>query len=1737
MDIKKQTILMVDDQPENIQTTLMQNLRTQWLMLIIVLVIVATVIGYQRFAEHHTIITQEEHRLQTQAKVITANVEGQLRAANLTLESIIKDMSYFCEHEKIRLANRRLQALTDAMPGIRTIFVLDAEGTITNSNREELIGRNFRSRDYFATPEKDNNPSRLYISPPFKSVLGNFLMNISRVIPSSTGAFNGVVSAGIDPVYFKTLLDSVLYAPDMLTSIVHSDGICFIMSPDKKMQYSGKNLAVPDTFYARHKTSGRQKNIFIGKSPTYPDIRVMAVHTVQPESLKLLKPLYINCSREYSAIYKQWWSDTLIHAFVFVLLCFAGIFGLKRLQRHQGTLEEKLHYVMRQQNMILENASVGITFVINRKQIWVNQRMSELFGYSLEEMENQSTCIFFPSQQSFERFIEAAYPVLAQGKVFSTDYDMMKKDGTHFWARMRGKMVDSASIENGAIWTFEDISELKCTEKALRESEITYRTIFESSVDALSIIDPETGTFIDCNEAAVQLHDTGSRACFLSTTPDRLSPEYQENGELSSKLIKDHVQQALTLGKDTFAWTHCKSDGATFPAIVTLCTIKLKGKTHLMAIGRDFSEQKQIENELRESRQQLFDIIDFLPDATFVIDQNKVVIAWNKAMEQMSGVNKEEMLGQGNYAYTLPFYGDRRKQLIDLLDITDESIASQYSHIQRKGNAIYAETFVSQVYSGKGAHVWAIASPLFNSSGERIGSVEAIRDISDRKHFERELEQAKESAEAANQAKSEFLANMSHEIRTPMNAITGISYLVLKTDLNPQQREYITKISRSADSLLGIINDILDFSKIEAGKLDFERIDFSLHDLFEKLGDQISLKAEERGNEVMFSISPDIPPLLVGDPSRLAQILNNLLSNALKFTDHGDIIVSAVPAAPVKDNRVDLTFKVSDTGIGLDKDQVERIFAPFVQADSSITRKYGGTGLGLSIVKQLVDFQGGTLQVESEPGVGSSFFFTVNFEISSEQYEPLADQALSLEGMKVLVVDDNPMSREILCAMLESSDLRVTPADSGRIALDILQDNPVEDPYRIILLDYKMPGLNGIETAKLIRQKYAPDIANGAVIMMVTAYSKEAIQQGLENHGIHAFVTKPVTPQSLLLMIISVLKNQETPKAMQTGEHATVPLQQHNLSGARVLVVEDNSTNQMIMLELLAQVGIAAACAGDGQEAVGLVASSSFDLILMDLQMPVMDGYEATRQIRQMKSARKLPILAVTAHAMAKDRERCLAIGMNGHVSKPVHPNQLYATLAQWIKPPSKQVRVKIPRIQEGILPDTLTGINMAGVLEQFSGNQTLLRTVLIDFHSQNLSTMREIRQAIQTHDDERIRFLVHTLKGVAGNIGAEALASTACDVEKAIKQGREENVSELLNALEQQMTELLTTIAGIEKSDTPAAVSETSTTDMMGKALLEKGIGHYQGTDIMDIKKQTILIVDDQPTNIHILAEALQPKYEIIAATNGLLALELARQDDQPDLILLDIMMPGIDGYEVCRRLKKSENTKDISIIFVTSHTASKKEEFGLNLGAADYISKPYSLPIVLARVRNHLRMKLKTDLLENLAALDGLTGIPNRRRFDTTLNAEWKRAVRGGGPLSMIMLDIDHFKQFNDKYGHGSGDECLRQVATALAECVSRPGDLIARYGGEEFVAILPHADAAGTRFIAERLVTAVADLKIPHAYSDVADHITISAGAATISPGRDTTVDTLLQKADQMLYKAKAEGRNRVCSSNIN
>ncbi|MSN24593.1 MAG: response regulator [Geobacter sp.] len=962
-------------------------------------------------------------------------------------------------------------------------------------------------------------------------------------------------------------------------------------------------------------------------------------------------------------------------------------------RRKKHLLEDKLKEGAKRFDQLAEQGRT-ITWEVDSTGLftYVSPVTKAVFGYLPDELVGKMRFSDIHPEDGRAAFMDASIGIF-KGKVEFKDMinRVQTKDGRIVWVSTNGLpvMAEDGSLV-GYRGTSRDISELRSVEELLRENEEMYRTVFEYSTDSLSIIDPDTGRYIDCNKAAVVLHDTGTRENFIGTTPHDLSPEYQPGGELSSKLAMKQIHRALDEGSNTFEWIHCKSDGTTFPALVSLCPILLKGNKHVLAIVRDFTERKRAETELLE---------------------------------------------------------------------------------------------------------------------------------------------AKEIADQANRAKSEFLANMSHEIRTPMNAISGITYLALKTKLDSRQRDYVTKISQAAESLLGIINDVLDFSKIEAGKLDFESIDFSLSDVFERVGDQISHAADARANEVMFSISPDVPHVLAGDPLRLAQVLGNLTSNAVKFTEHGDIVVSVEPVTTVEQGRIKLLFKVSDTGIGMNDEQTKRIFTPFVQGDSSTTRKYGGTGLGLSIVTSLVGLMGGSLQVESQEGVGSCFSFTVTLGVSDDSVDHASELAEVLRGMRALVVDDNRISRDILGFMLESCGLQVTTAESGEAALEVLRQDQDDSPYRFILLDYRMPGMDGMETAQRIRDSNLPHVDNGAVIMMVTAYSKEAIQNNPDSHCIQAFLSKPVTPASLQRMMTTILQKDGAEVKLQIDAGSTAHASIQNLSGARVLLVEDNSINQQILLELLKQVGVTTELACDGQEAVGLVAASQpFDAVLMDLQMPVMDGYEATRLIRQMKSAEELPIIAITAHAMAKDRERCLSSGMNGHISKPINPDKLYTTLAQWVRFNGIENAViessnKIPDSASG---EKLPGIALDKVMPRLSGNKELLRTILIDFRTQNLATVPDIRQAVRNKDCDKALFIAHALKGVAGNIGAESLAAAVREFEVAVKERKAQVVARLLETMDRKMAEVFEAASIMENVDSlqrPAMhvnAVESIDQDMLERDILE---------------------------------------------------------------------------------------------------------------------------------------------------------------------------------------------------------------------------------------------------------------------------------------------------------------------------
>jgi signal transduction histidine kinase/CheY-like chemotaxis protein len=675
-----------------------------------------------------------------------------------------------------------------------------------------------------------------------------------------------------------------------------------------------------------------------------------------------------------------------------------------------------------------------------------------------------------------------------------------------------------------------------------------------------------------------------------------------------------------------------------------------------------------------------------------------------------------------------------------------------------------------------------------------------------RRQAEEEMARAQLLAEESTRSKGDFLANMSHEIRTPMNGIIGMSHLALQTELTKKQRNYITKAHRSAESLLNIINDILDFSKIEAGKLDIEKIDFRLEDAFDSLAHMIGLNAEEKGLELMFDIPPELPTALIGDPLRLGQILTNLGNNAVKFTEKGEVVFAA-EVVEQDDEQCTLHFSVRDTGVGISPEQQKKLFQSFTQADTSTTRKFGGTGLGLTISKTLTEMMGGEIWLESKEGEGSTFHFTVQLGKQQGESSKRRSSATELGAFRVLVVDDNSSSREILSSMLASFGLRVDQAGSGESAIAQLEQANDYDAYKLVLMDWKMPGMSGIETTRAIQSDN--NLTETPTVIMVTAYGREEASHAAEGVNIQGFLTKPVTSSTLLDTIMLVMGHEVASE--NNGSKGLDPVSEFiaKLRGAKVLLVEDNEINQELALELLVSNGITAEVANNGQEALDILEREEFDGVLMDCQMPVMDGYEATQRLRKNDKYQKLPILALSANAMVGDRQKVLDAGMNDHIAKPINVNELFSTMAKWISP-SRPVTESIPELvparaevaqggKEGLVVPELDGIDTVSGLARTQNNHKLYLKLLRKVGKSQANFIEEFDAAVNTADWELAQRLAHSLKGVAGNIGAQAIEAACKTLEAEAKEQRSCDPSREVARL--ALERVLVSIASLDKT------------------------------------------------------------------------------------------------------------------------------------------------------------------------------------------------------------------------------------------------------------------------------------------------------------------------------------------------
>ena len=1073
----------------------------------------------------------------------------------------------------------------------------------------------------------------------------------------------------------------------------------------------------------------------------------------------------------------------------------------------------------------------------------------------------------------------------------------------------------------------ERTAELKNTQEQLTEAEERSRMILEFAAEGIVGVDLN-GKITFVNPATTEMLGYSSEESLGRSLHELIHHSHADGSPYPAEecpMFKSYKYGAVNHVDDEVLW---RKDGSSFVVQYSSTPIRKDGElVGAVVTFSDITERKEAEEKIRNSEKRLAEIIDFLPDPTWVIDNDSKVVAWNKAIERLTGIESADMVGKGNYEYALPFYEERRPVLVDLVRMWDEEYEKTYLSVRKEGDKLFSESFHPNLGEG-GTYLSATASLLYDASGKATGAIETLRDVSvakraeiefkklsraieqspttvvitdvkgrieyvnpkfteltgyraeealgknprvlksglhppeyykelwetilageawygelcnkkkngelfwesasispirneegktthfvavkeditERKRVQEELIEARRAADEANKAKGDFLANMSHEIRTPMNAVIGMTHLALQTELSPKQEDYLIKIRRSAHALLGIINDILDFSKIEAGKLQMESVDFSLEEVLDNVTTVVGVKAQDKKLEFLMDTAPEVPMALVGDPLRLGQVLINLCNNAVKFTEKGEIVV-ATKVVEKDDAWIKLQFSVRDTGVGMTEEQKAKLFQAFSQADTSTTRKYGGTGLGLTISKRLVNMMKGEIWVESAPGKGSEFIFTAKLDLASKaprkQLEPLPD----LRGMRVLVVDDNASSREILQSMLESMSFEVSVTASAEEGIAELEKEAQGRPYALMVMDWKMPGMDGIKASERI--KTHPGLSTKPKIILVTAYGREELMLKSEKVGLDGFLIKPVSQSVLFDAIMEafgkVLRKQEDVAKQKGPDDKALS----RIRGARLLLAEDNEINQQVAKEILEQAGFVVSIANNGKEAVRMVKEEVYDAVLMDIQMPEMSGFEATQEIRKQQGVKELPIIAMTAHAMAGDREKSLEAGMSDHVAKPIDPEELFSTLVRWIKPGRREAQRGVA--PEGLrkereaepFPRELPGITLEDGLARVGGNKPLYVKLLRKFRESQSGAVEGIESALQSGDAETATRLAHTVKGVSGNLGAEGLYRASADLEKAIKEGKTKSLEDKIAEFDSRLRVVMEGIEALEEQET----------------------------------------------------------------------------------------------------------------------------------------------------------------------------------------------------------------------------------------------------------------------------------------------------------------------------------------------
>ncbi len=942
-------------------------------------------------------------------------------------------------------------------------------------------------------------------------------------------------------------------------------------------------------------------------------------------------------------------------------------------------------------------------------------------------------------------------------------------------------------------------------------------------------------------------------------------------GKRLDELLADPGGESSVRGNFRLEGALRKADGTTVPCLIHGNAVNDRAGRLLysFAVITDISERAAVEemlmahtvelsrqaSELAAANDAQRAILDAATSGIFVLRQ-RVILRCNRSAEELFGYAPGELEGQS----TRVWYPDD-DAFAQANEVYTALMRGEVSRVERLLVRKDGSRFMARI----------VARPMYAEEPGR-GIVASIVDITEERNAAEALRQTRDEAEQATRTKSAFLANMSHEIRTPMNAIIGMAQLLMRTETTQQQREYIERLQVASRTMLGILNDILDISKVEAGMLTVESVEFDLEGVLKDVTDLLAEKAVSKGLELIVDIPAGVPHSLVGDPLRIGQILLNFGSNALKFTEHGEIVLQVRQLEEDADS-VLLKVAVRDTGIGIAPEQLARLFQPFQQADTSTTRKYGGTGLGLTIVRDLARLMGGEVGAESTPGTGSTFWATLRVG-KGAQRRRISQSVPDMHGRRVLVVDDNEYARTILSELLGSLTFQVKSEASGPAALRTLRAAAeAGTPFEFVFVDWQMPQMNGVDLALEIRKL---GLRPPPRLFLVTAYGREEVLRGAEAAQFDGVLLKPVSGSMLFDTLLRSLAPFDQSGAAQPRAVAAADANLSDLTGARILVAEDNDINQLVAGDLLHDAGFTADMANDGQAAIDMASRTRYDLILMDLQMPVVDGFEATRRIRELPGYAATPIIAVTANAMREDRERCLAAGMNDHIGKPFEPPQLWQALRKWLTPagPAATAGSRPSPAQDAAgttLPPAVgavEGLDCAEGLRRMGGKAALYLSMLRKFSAGQRAAGQQVADALAEGDERTAERIAHTLKGVAGNLGASGIQDAAGQLEAALHDGRERPaIDALLAALTARLGAL---IASLERALPPAA-ADAGDVEAGDERAAPMAVGAVRA-------RLAALLRDDDPAanavldeHAILLREAMPAQYDaLVAAVRG---------------------------------------------------------------------------------------------------------------------------------------------------------------------------------------------------------------------------------------------------------------------------